>query len=251
LTSKLIANPLRARLGLDQRKSLFIASEVRCGSTFVAETLAYELHQNFGFEFWDLAKERFAGLGEDSTPADALDVWRALHLDGSGFVASKVMCKALSVLHRLARQSEAVREAFFGEGAHWIVLRRSDRIAQAVSLALAAKTKTYHYYDDPRRAPDRDATLSPSEIDQAFKAVALSDVYLEVFASAPPSARKLAVEYHEFVADQVGHVNRVHGLCGFDAAPSFVNMSKIRRTGDAVKKSASEAFKTWFLENHV
>ena len=235
------------------RKSLFIASEVRCGSTFIAETLAYELNQNLGFHLWDLAQERFSHLDDRSTVEDAMGAWRALYLDGCGFVASKVMCKALSVLHRLARQSEAVREAFFGEDAHWIVLRRNDRVEQAVSLALASKTQTYHYYDDPGAAPDRDATLTPGEVDWAFKAVALSDVYLEVFAKTPPTERKIAFEYHEFLDDQVGHLNRVHELCGFSRlhAPSYVNLSKIKRTGGAVKRQASEAFKAWFLENHV
>jgi LPS sulfotransferase NodH len=235
------------------RKSLFIASEVRCGSTFIAETLAYELNQNLGFQFWDLAQERFSDLDDHSTAEDALRAWRELYLDGSGFVASKIMCKALSVLHRLARQSEAVREAFFGEDAHWIVLRRNDRVEQAVSLALASKTQTYHFYDDPAVAPDRDATLTPDEVDWAFKAVALSDVYLEVFAKTAPIERKLAFEYHEFLDDQVGCLNRVHELCGFKRlhAPSYVNLSKIRRTGGAVKRQASEAFKAWFLENHV
>jgi len=52
----------------DGRKSLFIATEVRCGSTFVAESLAYELHNKFGFHLWDLAKERFAFLNEDTRP---------------------------------------------------------------------------------------------------------------------------------------------------------------------------------------
>ena len=236
----------------DGRKSLFIASEVRCGSTFVAETLAYELFQSFGFELWDLAHERFAHLGEDSTPADALSIWESLFLDSSGFVASKIMCKGLSVLHRLARQSAAVREAFFGEGAHWIVLRRSDRVEQAVSLALANKTKLYHFYDDPERAPDCGASLTPGEVDQAFKAVALSDVYLEVFAHTPPTRRKLAFEYHAFVDDQFGHLSRVHALCGFNSVPApFVNASKIKRTAGEAKKTASAAFKEWFLENHV
>jgi LPS sulfotransferase NodH len=235
------------------RKSLFIASEVRCGSTFVAETLAYELNQNFGFHLWDLAQERFSRLDDGSTAEDALQIWRALYLDGSGFVCAKIMCKALSVLHRLARQSEAVRQTFFGQDAHWIVLRRSDRIEQAVSLALASKTQTYHFYDDPGAAPDRDATLTPGEVDWAFKAVALSDVYLEVFAKTAPTERKIAFEYHEFLDDQVGHLNRVHELCGFTRlhAPSYVNLSKIKRTGGAVKREASEAFKAWFLENHV
>ena len=235
------------------RKSLFIASEVRCGSTFLAESIAYELNQNFGCHFWELAKEPFAYFDEATTAEQALATWRSLYLDASGFVTAKLMCKALSVLHRLARSSEAVREAFFGESAHWIVLRRSDRVEQAVSLALAKKTETYHFYDDPSRAPDRHATLTPDEVDWAFKAVALSDVYLDVFAKSPPTARKIAFEYHDFLDDQAGCINRVHRLCGFPAlhAPNYVNASKIKRTAGEVKRSASEDFKSWFLENHV
>lgn len=237
----------------DGRKSLFIASEVRCGSTFLAESIAYELNHSFGCEFWDLAKEPFAYFGEETTAEQALDTWRSLYLDASGFVAGKMMCKALSVLHRLAKASATVRDAFFGENAHWIVLRRRDRVEQAVSLALAKKTKTFHFYGDPGRAPDRQATLTADEIDAAFKEVALSDVYLEVFAHSSPTARKIALEYHDFLDNQAYCLNRVHRLCGFPAlyAPTYVNASKIKRTAGEVKRSASEDFKSWFLENHV
>jgi len=239
--------------GSERRKSLFIASEVRCGSTFIAETLAYELNRTFGFELWDLTKEHFRYLDGTSAAEDALKTWRSLYLDASGFVASKFMCKGLSMLHRLARRSEPVREAFFGRDAHWVVVRRSDRIEQAVSLALASKTGAYHFYDDPRQAPDHDATLTPPEVVWAFKALALSDSYLEEFARAPPNALKIEFEYNEFLEDQVGHVNRVHALCGFPALDraSFVNQSKLKRTARALKNSASEEFRRWFLENHV
>src|SRR4051794_25695333 len=107
----------------DGRKCLFIASEVRCGSTFIAETIAYELNKSFGFELWDLAKEHFSFLDENATPKQALEPRPCLHLAISGFVAAKILCKGLSQLHRLAQLSSKVREAFFGDRDYWIILR--------------------------------------------------------------------------------------------------------------------------------
>jgi hypothetical protein len=237
----------------DGRKSLFIATEVRCGSTFVAESLAYELHDKFGFHLWDLAKERFSFLNEDTRPEPLLTTWRALYLDGSGFVASKFMCKTLSLVHRLARISEDIHDAFLGEDAYWVVIRRRDRVEQAVSLALAAKSGTFHYYGHVEPAPDHHTQLTLEEIDWALKAVALSDVYLETFFSSLPRERRVCLYYEDFVRDQTPYLNQIHELCGFPAldAAAYVNMSKLKPTGRDIKAAAGSQFKHWLLENYA
>jgi LPS sulfotransferase NodH len=242
----------RMRQG-DGRKNLFIATEVRCGSTFVAESLSYEAHENFGFHLWDLAKEHFAFLSDETTPEQLLTTWRALYLDVSGFVASKFMCRALSFLHRLARISEDAHDAFFGEDSYWIVIRRRDRVEQAVSLALATKTGTFHHYGHAEPATDRHTQLTLEEIDWALKAVALSDVYLESFFSSLPRERRVCLYYEDFVVDQVTYLNQIHELCGFPAldAAAYVNMSKLKPTGRDIKNAASAQFKHWLLENYA
>ncbi|MDE3176624.1 MAG: hypothetical protein KGM15_11035 [Pseudomonadota bacterium] len=236
----------------DGRRCLFIASEVRCGSTFIAETIAYELKRSLGFELWDLAQEHFSYLDDNATPAQAMETWARLHYDASGFVAAKIMCKSLSQLHRLAQLSPELRRAFFGERARWLIVRRRDRIAQATSLALARKTQIYHYYGDPELAADNGAELTLGDIDAALKAVALSDIYLDTFAASLRPERSFSFFYNDFMSDQPGHLARVHELCGFppfDAA-HYVNDSKIKPTGGSVKKAYGEQFRRWFLANN-
>jgi LPS sulfotransferase NodH len=237
----------------DERKCLFIASEVRCGSTYVAETIAYELNDAFGFDLWDLAKEIFAGIDDSATPEQVLTTRRALHLDRSGFAASKFMCKSLSYLHRLAKRSPDVHEAFFGKNAYWLVVRRRDRVEQAVSLALALKSGAFHHYDDPELARDRDVSLTLQEIDWALKAVALSDVYLQTFAASLPADRVFSFYYKDFLEDEVGHLNKIHRLCQFPVRDpeSYSNKSKIKRTAQTVKQQAVAEFSAWFLANHA
>lgn len=237
----------------DGRRCLFMASEVRCGSTYVAETLSYEMHDFFGFELWDLTKELFHDLDDETRPAPLLTRWGALFLDRTGFVASKFMCKSLSYLHRLAHASPAVREAFFGERAYWVVVRRRDRLAQAVSLAAASKSRTYHHYADPELAGDRDVELSLGELDAALKTVALSDIYLQTFADSLPRERVVSLFYEDFLADEIGWINRVHALCGFEPAPAdtYRNASKLVRTGQQAKRRAKEQLQEWLLANHA
>ena len=226
-----------------------MASEVRCGSTFIAETIAYELNKSCGRELWGLAKEKFSFVDEDTSADEILNTWSALYLDGSGFASSKLMCKALSHIHRLAGDSDPMREAFFGENAYWIVVRRQDRIEQAVSLALALKTNTFHHYGDPELAKDKTAELTLEEMDWALKAVSLTDIYLQTLAASLPKERTLSIDYNDFVADEAGYLEKVHALCGFppfDRA-TYVNESKIKRTGRDVKQFYVEQFRQWFL----
>ena len=236
----------------DGRRCLFIASEVRCGSTFIAETIAYELKRSFEFDLWDLAKEHFSYLDHESTPEQAMETWRSLHFDVSGFVAAKIMCKGLSQLHRLAQISPRLRDAFFGERARWLIVRRRDRVEQATSLALARKTQTFHYNGDPELAADNSAELTIGDIDLALKAVALSDIYLDVFAGTLRPERSFPLFYNDFVENQPGCLARVHEMCGFpplDAA-NYVNESKLKQTGGSAKRAYSAQFKRWFLANN-
>lgn len=251
LPESVAAEKDRPRFG-DGRKCLFIASEVRCGSTFVGETLAYELNKSCGYHLWGLTKEPFSFVNYESKPEEILNTWSALYLDGSGFVAAKLMVKALSHIHRLAENTPELREAFFGDHARWIVVRRGDRIEQAVSLAMALKTKTFHYYGDPSLSEDNNTELTIAEIDWAVKSVAMSDIYLQALAASLPSERSVAMHYKDFVADQAGYIEKVHEICGFPAfdRATYVNDSKLQPTGRDAKKRYAEQFRQWYLAHH-
>jgi LPS sulfotransferase NodH len=237
-----------------KRKYLFIASEVRSGSTYIAESLSYELDRNFGFGTWDLGKERFSQLDKNSTSDDILMILNQLHLDKkSGFSYSKLMCKSLAFIHRAACKSDDIRQAFFGNNCYWIVVRRRDRIKQAVSLAIARKTGNYHFYGDERAAPDNDVSVTLSDVENALRAVVLSDVYLDVFASTLQGSRVVNIYYEDFMVEEVKFLAQVHEMCGFDPidADSHVNLSKLKPTGQESKRVAYEQYRNWLLANYV
>ncbi len=236
-----------------RRKLLLLASEVRSGSTYLAETIAYALHERCGLALWDLAQEHLSRLGEDAQPDEALQVAQSLYLDASGFAATKLMCKAVSVINKLAAQSEPVRETFFGDHAFWIVLRRRDRLKQAVSLAMAEKSGVYHHYGDAEDAADRDIQLEPAEIEAALRAVCLSDVFLEGFAAALPAPRVVSLYYEDFLRQEAAWLNRINAMCGFPAldVASHAGRAKLQPTAQREKQAALEAFRSWFLQNYI
>lgn len=235
------------------RKSLFIASEVRSGSTYIAETLAYQFEYSCDLAAWDLTREPFSQLDSHSAAAQALDIRNTLHLNANDFVFAKVMCKALSVIEGLAQKSPEVREAFFGDGAYWVVVRRRDPVAQAVSLALAEKTGLFHAYDKDAQTADQLVELSMAEIEAALKAILLSDIFLESFAANLPPERSMTIFYDDFMADEAGYVSRVNNLCGFPPFDpnGYVNRSKIIRTASKRKQKARDEFVLWFLANYI
>jgi LPS sulfotransferase NodH len=235
------------------RKYLFIASEVRSGSTYFAESLAYELGSNFKFATWNLTREHFSFLDNHSSSDDIIKTWSGLYLDACGFSTAKIMCKALSVIHRHASIYKEVQQAFFGENTYWIVLRRRNRIKQAISLAMANKTGIFHYYGEAENAPDNDTIVTIEEIESAMRMISLSDIYLEAFASTIPVSHIVSCFYEDFMEDEVSWLNRVHAMCGFPMIEqsTYINQAKLKPTANEAKRAAYAQYRQWFLMNYV
>ncbi|WP_155626350.1 Stf0 family sulfotransferase [Burkholderia diffusa] len=235
------------------RKTLYIASEVRSGSTFIAESISYHLNERFGYEFWDLAQERFSGLQAESTADEIIGIQSNLYLNPEGWASSKIMCKALSIIKRESENSEAVKDAFFGDNAYWIVIRRKNKIQQAISLAMAKKSGLYHYYGDPDDAPDNNISSDSVEIEEALKSILLSDIYLESFASTLPRDRRIEINYEEFVDNKIENINKIKMLCNFPIdkeSINEINLAKIKQTAQSEKQTARIKFVDWFLKNY-
>lgn len=240
-------------VGDELRKTLFLASDVRSGSTYIAESLAYCLDRQFGYSFYNLAKELFSHLNDLSSAEKILEIYNTLFLDESGWSSSKLMCSSLSIIVRESRRSNAVQLAFFGEAAFWIIVRRRDRIKQAVSLAMARKSGLYHYYGDGEEYPDNKCELGKQEIQEALRAIELSDIYLTVFKQLIPCSQYVEIFYEDFLDNEVKFINQVCQLAGFgDAADpdAYVNLAKLRPTATETKSSYAEEFKFWLLENY-
>ena len=235
------------------RRCLFIASEVRSGSTFIAESLAYELDRNLGFELWGVTQEPFNIIDEQSSSSEILDIWGRLYLDGSGFSASKIMCKALSIICHSAENSDEIKRTFFGDNTYWVVIRRRDRIKQAISLAMAIKTGLYHYYGNPDESQDKDTELSNVDIENALRIICLSDIFLEVLTSRLDKSRLVNIYYEDFLADEVGCLNRIYAMCGFPPVEpeTYINQAKLKPTAQESKRTSYEKFSQWFLKNYI
>lgn len=235
------------------RSYLFIASEVRSGSTFVAESIAYYLDRRSGLQFWDLANEHLADATAETSGQELLQIAQNLYLDSSGFASTKIMCKALSVLNKAAATSQEIKQTFFGDRAYWIVVRRRDKLRQAISLATAEKSGVYHFYGDPSGASDEAVTVSPVEVEKALKAIVLSDLYLDVFSRSLPENRVISLFYEDFVQDNGKYLNLVNELCGFPTdsdVSSCTNLAKLTRTGQKGKHQTYDEFCSWFLNNY-
>jgi transposase-like protein len=234
------------------RKALIIASEVRSGSTFVAESIAYHFHEVFGNVLFGLTKEHFAGLRESSSYTEILTKFNSLYLNQQGWVATKIMCAALSIIVRETRKAESLREALFGSNAHWIIVRRRKKISQAVSLAHARKTGDWHVYTTEQTSTDK-PKVTFKETEDALRSILLSDIYLEIFTGLIASDKKIEIFYEDFLSEPsrlIEHVYDVLGVARPDGGVKYVDRTKIRQEATSQKRQSENDFTAWLLENY-
>jgi LPS sulfotransferase NodH len=234
------------------RKALIIASEVRSGSTFVAESIAYHFEKTFGGVLFDLTKEPFAGLSEASSHEQILTTFNSLYLGHQGWVATKIMCAALSVIMRETHKSDALRLAFFGPDAHWIVIRRREKVRQAVSLAYARKSGDWHVYGGAKKVSEpKRATLKETE--DALRSILLSDIYLESFKNVIRDDKIIEVFYEDFLSDPKVLIEQIYDVLGVirpKGGVRYVDQTKIRRQATKAKRLVDREFKAWLLQNY-
>jgi LPS sulfotransferase NodH len=234
------------------RKTLFIASEVRSGSTFVAESIAYHFSKVLGEWLFDLTREPFSHLRDQSSRDDILAIYDSLFSGDQNWAAAKIMCAALSIMVREARKAEPLRQALFGENAYWIVVRRSAKIRQAVSLAFARKTGAWHVYSADEDAEHR-AQVRLKETEDALRSILLSDAYLTAFSTLISPDRKIEIIYEDFLSNPkplIAHLHDILGAAPLDGGVIYTDETKIRRKSDDLKRQAESDFSTWFVQNY-
>src|ERR1700733_12203280 len=234
------------------RKALFIASEVRSGSTFVAESIAYHFSKIFGEWLFDLTREPFSHIHDQSSHDDILAIYDSLFLGYRDWATAKIMCAALSIMVREARKAEPVRQALFGENTYWIVVRRRAKIRQAVSLAFARKTGAWHAYSADEDAEHR-VEVRPKETEDALRSILLSDTYLMAFSDLISPDRKIEVIYEDFLSNPkplIVHLHDILGVAILDGGVIYTDETKIRRKSDDLKRQAENNFGAWFVQNY-
>ncbi len=224
---------------------MFIASDVRSGSTYIAEIIAYTLFKQLGWHTWGLTKETFNVLSAVDDPSSVSALLGTLHLDSSGYKCAKLMVHSLSIIHRLSAD-ETIKSLFFGENTYWIFVRRSNRVGQAVSLAVAQKTGLFHEYED--RAVESEPP-SMVEIKQAHEAVSLSWDYLQLFSEK--CSHSIHVEYEKFKSDISRGMASVGRFLGVDlqTVHSELGEPKIKATDSQLKDSLAREYGDWLLSN--
>ncbi len=232
-------------------KNIFIASEVRSGSTWVGELIAYFLQQHTSHVAFGLTIESFRELNSESSATQVCDIFDSLWRDGSGLATCKLQCASLSVIFRESIASPAVRDRFFGPESVWIVLRRKDTLRQAVSLAAARKVNQYHHYEVA--ADDTGVDLGALEANDALGAILRSDIFLSTFAQRNPSPNLLCDEYNNVRRQPAEFLQSLFALCRWPYPEQVdrADLSKLTPWAERAKEQATEHFGHWLLCNYA
>lgn len=227
-------------------RNVFIASEVRSGSTYLAESIAYTLFKLNEWNLWDLTKEHFSSLNQTTTPSDLLQLLNSLYTDSSGFRTAKIMVSSLSVI---CAQShiDSVDDAFFGDQSYWIILLRENLIRQAISLSFARQTGIYHEYEQRSDSTD---IPSMSAVKESLHAVQLSKIYLMLFAER--CKNKLVLEYESFQRDPALSVKEILKFLNVPLVDNDLHIvkPKLQKTDQLAKMCMEKGFSKWLLQHH-
>ena len=114
-------------------EGFFIASEVRSGSTVIAESLAYSLHESYGVECWQIAQENFRALHSNQDKTNAREIMSSLYLNQFGFRCGKWLVNDLKYLFRSILEGNIEDKEFITDRMAWLVVLRKDIVSQAIS----------------------------------------------------------------------------------------------------------------------
>jgi transposase-like protein len=232
-------------------RTLIIASGVRSGSTFIAESIAYHFQTVTDLDLFNLTKEHFDDLNNRSAAPEILRRLQSLWTNAQGWAATKIMCKSLSVMTRECECQSELKASLFGPGTYWIVVRRRDLIRRAVSLACAKWSGAWHVYEEGHNTDRGMPTVVESRA--ALEEILLDDVYLEALSESIASDRLTEVFYEDFLSDPLPIIDRLHSMLGFpktSGAVTFRDLTKIRPSDSDQKRRAVAEFKEWIRKNH-
>lgn len=227
-------------------KALFVLSDVRCGSTYASELIAYNASQYHGMELWALPKEPFQAITNHTSPAELVSAFDSLWVNPHGWRSGMIKCAHLSIINKLSAESDALQERFFGSSAFWVVIRRDDVFARAVSLAYALHTGRFHEYENNDNSTGSPG-ISHEQIRECLKMVIYSDTFLT--ACLPSFANVMEANYQDIMRNENEFVNTV-GTFAFGHSliegGNAVVKPKIQRNDRADKQRLREEFVTRF-----
>lgn len=230
--------------------NLFIASEVRSGSTYIAESLAYSLSDSFKVDFWDAGKELFNVMTDATSASEIENLLSGIGKNSVGIKCAKIMCASLSIICREVRKNPHLHDEFFGMNACWIIIRRRNKVKQAISLATAIASDIWHFYGDPNSSPDNSVSISNEDIYEALKMIILSDEYLDNFSKIVD--KSIVIYYEDFLGHEAELLkDTIQKLdLPFNKEDLAISPVKLKKTAQFLKSEAENSFRIYLSENY-
>jgi LPS sulfotransferase NodH len=238
----------RRKIGI--MKKLFIASEVRSGSTYIAEKIAYSLNKSYGIHFWSLTKEHFSSLESGFSANQIIKIFNEIGVNDINFKSAKLMPSSLSIIYKESEKNTLIKDIFFGENSYWIVIQRKDKLAQAVSLTFAREGNLFHYYGDESISPDLNISIKNEEVYKNLISIILSDIFLDNFFKN--NSRVISIYYEDFIENEYSILTSIIEKFQLPLSVNNFKISpvKLKKTASKQKARAIVEFSKYFKENY-
>lgn len=198
-------------------------------------------------ELWNLAIEPFQSLTDNSVLQDLINIFNDIWINPQGWRCAMVKCAHLSIINKLTDQNPEIASQIFGPSAYWLLIRRKDVFARAVSLAHALTTGRFHEYSsDGGKNPEY--VVSNDKIYSCLEMISLADTFLS--GCIPRFTNLREFHYEEILVDERGFLN---GVGEFAFGQSLVGDDdelvhpKLRPVHTAEKARQREEFISWFI----
>ncbi len=205
----------------DDLEFLFLCFTNRCGSNFVAETLASNGSLNVASEWWNGGE--ILRVCRDQKLEDFGQYFNGTcrYNMRNGRLISKLAVENLVLLHS---------SGFFDSPdlrCRFLIVERSDRLDQAISLVLAQETSAWAFNNPPTKARS-DVAYDRSKVDACLSAIDDQTARLWAFFELN-SIVPIQISYEAFVEDpsyQTGVVGRQLGIPALSSIQANVNVRK-------------------------
>ena len=225
-------------------RNFFLLSEVRSGSTYAAELIAYNFGDQHGSEWWGLAHEPFQQLTEEATGADLRAALGAIAVTPGGVRPAMIKCAHLETIDVIVDRDPDLRDEFFGPRGHWLVLRRGDLLAQAVSLHCALCSGSFHDY-----AAVPSCTPCRGTIPEVLDALSMISRSEEVLRNCEAKvANCLGWRYEDIIGNEAGFLESCHRYLygtGSGFADRPLSGAKLVRAHSQEKTQLRKALADW------
>lgn len=236
------------------QKNIFLASEVRSGSTLLGELIAYNLKRQTGYDYLDLTREHFASTKSETDDIEVVSNFeklRQMHGNDS-IMLTKLQCKELSVLHQKSTNNNDIKDILYGESSYWIYIIREDTLSQAASLAIARSTDKWHEYDDADGV-NLPCDVQVSDIYKALKDLNLSNVFLKCHHkyTQKRSLANIFITYEELLESPSHFIDNITDLLAYKrlgmSDKQTLELACLKKQDQKLKKDLIEEFSADFL----